>query len=294
MRVLITGAGGFLAGHLAAHLQTVAGLDVRNLRRAECDLASDKQKLTTLLRNFQPGVIFHLAGRISGSESDLDRDNRVATVNLLEAVRHGTPAAKVVLGSSTAVYRDGGTSSAPLTEAQAMAPRGAYATSKRAAEQEARAHADAGGWVVTARMSNPVGANMNVALLCGVLAKQIVEIERGKPPILTLRDLTPKRDFIAARDCARALWHLAEHAEGAAIYNVASGVSTSIAEVVDSYLNLARVQPIKVNSLSVEGERSSVQEQWVSNVKLRALGWKPQETLRDAIRDQLDTERARA
>jgi hypothetical protein len=44
----------------------------------------------------------------------------------------------------------------------------------------------------------------------------------------------------------------------------------------------------------VEGERSSVKEQWVSNAELLALGWKPQETLQDAVSSQLDAERARA
>ena len=135
---------------------------------------------------------------------------------------------------------------------------------------------------------------MDSRLLCGTLAQQIVEIERGKEPIVTLRDLKPRRDFIAAHDCARALCHLAEFGERGAIYNVASGISTSIAEIVEIYLSLARIRPIEVRVFAVEGERSSVQEQWVSNAKLLALGWRAQETMREAICGQLDAERARA
>jgi len=294
MRVLITGGGGFLAGHLSAHLQTVAGLEVHTLTRADCDLSKDNEQLRSVLRSFQPARVIHLAGRISGSEPELDRDNRLATVNLLESMRQEAPGARVVLGSTTAVYRDGGTAAAPVVESQATVPRGPYAASKYAAEQAARGHLEAGAWIAIARMSNPVGSHMNVALLPGTLAKQIVEIERGEPPILTLRDLSPKRDFLSARDCARALWRIAEHGTPGAIYNVASGVSVSIAEIVEIYRSLARVRAIEVKSLPAAGERSSVQEQWVSNAKLLALGWRPQETLRDAIRDQLDAERARA
>lgn len=293
MRVLITGGGGFLAGHLSSHLQTIAGVEVRGLKRAECDLSRDKEQLLSVLREFQPVTVFHLAGRISGSEAELDRDNRLATANLLEAVRQTLPAAKVLLGSTTGVYRDGGTAATPVKEDHAVTCRGPYANSKYGAEQEAHRHAEAAGWIVTARMSNPVGANMDSVLLCGTLAKQIVAIERGKPPIVTLRDLRPKRDFISARDCASALWHLAEHGQRGAIYNVASGSSISISEIAELYLSLARVRPIEVRSLPVEGERSSVQEQWLSNAKLLALGWKLQESLQDAIRDQLDAERAR-
>jgi GDP-4-dehydro-6-deoxy-D-mannose reductase len=294
MRVLITGAGGFLAGHLSSHLQRIDGIEVRGLRRAECDLSKDREELRAVLRSARPAVIFHLAGRISGSEAELDRDNRLATVNLLDAVREECSAAKIVLGSTVAVYGDGGTAAAPIDEFLTPRPRGFYGASKYAAERAALSHAEAGGPVITARMSNPVGSNMDASLLCGTLGKQIVEIEGGKASIITLRDLAPKRDFISANDCARALWRLAERGECGATYNVACGTSISIAEIVEIYLSLARVRPIEVRVLPVEGQRSSVQEQWLSNAKLFALGWKVQETLSEAIREQLDAERARA
>ena len=75
MRVLITGGGGFLAGHLSAHLQTIDGIEVRSLRRAECDLSRDHEQLRSVLSAFKPDTIFHLAGRIGGSEAELNRDN---------------------------------------------------------------------------------------------------------------------------------------------------------------------------------------------------------------------------
>lgn len=295
MRVLITGGGGFLAGHLLARLQATAGVEVRSLSRAECDLSRNPEKLLSQLRFFPPDRIFHLAGRIDGSKSELFRDNRLATRNLLEAVgRLARPATRIVLGSTTAVYGYGGTATAPLSEDQAAAPHGYYACSKQAAEEEAAAYARSGGWIVTARISNPVGANMSTALLCGTLGRQIVEIERGKAPILTLRDLKPKRDFISTRDCARALWQLAEFGTSGTIYNVASGNSISIAEIVSVFLGLAHVRPIEVKSCPTDEERSTVREQWLSNARLRALGWKPEETVRQAIGDQLAAERKRA
>jgi nucleoside-diphosphate-sugar epimerase len=143
-------------------------------------------------------------------------------------------------------------------------------------------------------MSNPIGPNMSAALLGGTLARQIVEIERGKTPVLTLRDLRPLRDFISAHDCVRALWHLAEFGTPAAMYNVASGESISIAEVVKLFLDLARVRPIEVSARPTDDERSSVSEQWLSNARLRALGWQPEESLRQAISHQLDAERTRS
>jgi nucleoside-diphosphate-sugar epimerase len=276
-------------------MQVTPGVEVRSLSRAECDLSRDTEQLLSELLNFKPDRIFHLAGRINGSESELFRDNQLATRNLLEAVGHVTPLApRIVLGSTTAVYGEGGTAAEPLSEDQAAAAPGHYARSKHAAEEEAVAYARSGGWIVTARMSNPVGANMSTALLCGTLARQIVEIERGKAPVVTLRDLRPKRDFISARDCARALWHLAEFGMSGANYNVARGESISIAEIVGVFLDLAQVRPIEVKSCPTDQERSSVHEQWLSNARLLALGWKPGETVREAIGDQLAVERGRS
>ncbi|MGC2326203.1 MAG: hypothetical protein WA604_05775, partial [Candidatus Sulfotelmatobacter sp.] len=60
---------------------------------------------------------------------------------------------------------------------------------------------------------------MSPALLCGTLARKIVEIEPGKAPTLTLRELTPKRDFISARDCVCALWHLGASGTPGTAYN---------------------------------------------------------------------------
>ena len=182
----------------------------------------------------------------------------------------------------------------PLTEDDPAAPEGPYACSKHAAEGEGAEYSRAGGWLVTARMSNPIGPNMSAALLGGTLARQIVEIERGKSPVLTLRTLQPKRDFISARDCVRALWALAEFGTAAATYNVASGESISIAEVVKFFLDLALVRTIEVSTSPTDVERSSVSEQWLSNARLRALGWKPEESLRQAIGDQLNVERMRS
>jgi len=294
MRVLITGGGGFLAGHLLAQLQTIVGIEARSLMRAECDLAGDKVRLMSVLRAFQPDRVVHLAGRINGSESELVRDNQLATKNLFEAVRQVTPRVRLVLSSTTAVYGCGGSVEAPLSEGQQVTPRGHYANSKHACEQEATLHVQAGGCVVTARISNPVGPNMPTALLCGSLARQIVEIERGQAPILVLRDLSPRRDFIPVGDCVRALWQIAESGGSGVVYNVASGFSTSVAKIVDTYLALSHVRPIEVQVSHREDERSPVQEQWISNTRLLGLGWQSAQTLRQVISDHLETERRRA
>jgi GDP-4-dehydro-6-deoxy-D-mannose reductase len=290
MRVLITGGGGFLAGHLATYLKTVQSVEIKCLTRAECDLATDERRLIDLLRAFRPDRIFHLAGRTNGSKAELFRDNGQATANLLSAIR-SISELRLVLASTTAVYGAGGTASAPLREEQTPDPRGDYAISNYESEQLAQVSAPS--QVVIARISNPVGPGMSRELLCGTLARQIVGIERGAKNEVVLRGLTPKRDFLGVNDCVRALAWLAESGIPSQTYNVAAGVSVSIAEVVDLFLKLARVHPIEVVERSVETQRSPVQEQWVSNARLVSLGWRTEETLPQVICALLESERLR-
>jgi nucleoside-diphosphate-sugar epimerase len=121
-----------------------------------------------------------------------------------------------------------------------------------------------------------------------------LEIELGKAPILLVRDLELKRDFISARDCVRALRYMTESEEPGSIYNVASGNSTSIAKIVGVFLDLAWVWPIEVRTYPSDEERSSVREHRVSDARRLTLRWKPQETVCQTIGYQLDTERNRS
>ena len=289
MRVLITGGGGFLASHLANYLQTQPSLEVRSLTRAECDLANDVGRLSSLVRMFGPQRIFHLAGRTSGSKETLFRDNLRATAAVLEAAKR-LPRTRVLLSSTTAVYGAGGTEDAPLREDETPIPKGDYAASKYEAEQLA---SQSGVDVLIARISNPIGAGMSSEMLCGTLAKQIVDIEGGAKTQITLRSLVPKRDFLGVGDCIRALWQLSEKGERGGIYNVAVGTSISIAEVVKVFLELSRVRRIEVLQRNVENQRSGILEQWVSSDKLKSLGWRPGQSLPEVIAELLESERRR-
>ena len=288
MRVLITGGGGFLARHLAGYLQTLPSLETRSLSRGECDLATDAAQLSSLLQRFRPERIFHLAGRTNGSKADLLRDNLQATLTLLDAAQ-SLPGTRVVLSSTTAVYGVEGSADAPLQEDQTAVPRGDYAASKYEAERLATR-----GNAVIARISNPIGPGMSSELLCGTLARQTIDLERGATTKqVVLRSLSAKRDFLGVGDCVRALWRLSEQGSEGEIYNVAAGTSTSIAEIVKMFLELARVRPIEVVQREAEQERSTIREQWISNAKMTSLGWRTEENLPQVIADLLESERQR-
>jgi nucleoside-diphosphate-sugar epimerase len=257
-------------------------------------LTTGPEEVGRLLDALRPDAVVHLAGRLDGTEADLVRSNEQATANLLEAVRRLRPSLRVVVASSTAVYGRGGSPDQPVEESHLLEPTAAYGRSKRAAEAQALAHAARGGAIRIARISNPVGSGMSRTLVCGSLAWQVAAIERREmEPRLRLRDVSPLRDFVHADDCVRALFLLLQAGEAGQAYNVARGVSVSIAEVVSLLLDLARVRPIEVVSEAGTGERSPLSAQWVSNARLRGLGWEPRHDLRQALLDLLRAERER-
>lgn len=132
MKILITGAGGFVGQMLAEHLlnesHTVVLVDIfeppvppkaeKNKQNAQCikaDLYEDAQAV--LSKDLDTIFVFH--GIMSaGSEADFDLGYRVnlhSTLRLLEAIRQTCPGVRVVYASSTAIYGQ------PLPEAPSEA-----------------------------------------------------------------------------------------------------------------------------------------------------------------------------
>lgn len=292
MRGLVTGGHGFLGRHLVAGLTARYGAtSVFAPSRSEIEAAEGG--IAGLLQRHAPDHVWHLAGRLNGTERELRRDNDAAAAEWFEALLGCAPGPRVVLAGSAAVYGVGGSREAPVDERRTPAPRGLYAETKFAAELHARRFAADGGDMVIARISNPVGSGMGEHLLCGTIARQIVEIERGaQEAVLHLRDLSPMRDFIHASDVAEALIHLAMKGASGEAYNVAAGTSTSARTMAEMFLAEARVRPIEIRSTVQEASRSPMQEQWLDHRKLVGSGWRPSHTLTDAVRELLEARRA--
>ena len=294
MNVLITGGHGFLGRHVVERAPAhFPGSRLTVPTREDCELTGGGA--AALIRDARPALILHIAGRLTGGEPELRRDNDAAAARLFEAARALTPMPRVVLAGSAAVYGTGGSRETPVSESLTPTPRGAYAVTKFAAEAHAASYAAAGGEVVIARESNPVGPGMGDHLLCGTVARQIVAIERGfQAAVLELRDLSPVRDFLHVADAADAIWHLARHGAAGEVYNVATGRSIVVREMVEVFLRLARVQPIEVRSTRADAARSPLHEQYLDTRKIEATGWRASRGFERGAADLLDEVRQSA
>ncbi len=300
-RVLVTGAAGFVGHHLARHLHE-QGLIVHGLDRPgvpppsdlritwhPCDIIHAAQ-VAEVVGQVQPDYVFHLAA-LTKSESltDLLAVNVLGTQNVLDALVAARPEAHVLVAGSSAEYGLLRPDELPVREDHPLRPLSPYGVSKVAqsllAAQYVYRHNLA---VVRTRTFNLTGPGEPDALVCSAFARQIVEIERWlRPPVLKVGNLESARDFLDVRDAVRAYWLVARRGESGEVYNVCSGMATSIRNVLDVLLSLTAAK-IEVKE---EVERRTAWDVPVQAGNYEQLSivtaWKPIIKLRRSLIDLL-------
>jgi GDP-4-dehydro-6-deoxy-D-mannose reductase len=296
VRVLVTGGGGFAGRHLTEHL-TALGHDVVAPSHAELELR-DAEAVRRAVAEAAPGSVFHLAALASVARSWKEpRETLVGnlemTVNLLEAVRAEAPDARVVHASSGEVY--GRPSRLPLDEEAPLRPQNPYATSKAACDLLAGQYADAYELQVTrTRAFNHAGPGQPDDFVVGTLTRQVAEAEARGDAEAVLRTGNPdaRRDFTDVRDVVRAYVVAADLVPD--VYNVCSGRTASVRDLVELLRGLARVplrhelDPARVRPHEVPEVRGSAE------LLRSAGGWAPEIPLERTLADALDYWRAAA
>ena len=249
------------------------------------------------VRERQPRAVFHLAGRASVRRSWEDpgetlRENLDMTLNVLEGVRREAPEVQVLLVGSGEIY--GAPEQLPVDEDAPLRPQNPYAVSKAACDLLGGEYADAHGMrVVRTRSFNHAGPGQSDEYVVGTLTRQVAEAELagGEEAVLRVGNLDAARDFTDVRDVARAYAAAAELPAGA--YNVCSGSSVSVSELVELLGAVARVRV----RAEVDPERvraHEVQEIRGSSARLQeATGWRPQIPLEQTLADALAAWRER-
>jgi UDP-glucose 4-epimerase len=241
---IVTGAGGFIGRGLLANLDArgvrTQGFDLpgRSGHVIRCvdlsDLEAAERALTSAAADLgRAATVFHLAGFANASVCRADPPgafaaNVTATANILEACRL-VGISRVVFPSTALVYALPGR--LPLDEHAPLGPRSIYAASKIAAEALLAGYAaDYNFSVDIARLGNVYGPGGPAESVASTLLRQVL----GDGHV-HLRTLAPVRDFIHRDDVAEGLVRLAEAGSdpGLRIFNLSSGVPTSIAQLAD-------------------------------------------------------------
>lgn len=295
MRVLVTGAEGFVGGHLLPRL-VEAGMDVTGTDR-DVDV-TDRDALVAAVRRVRPEAIVHLAAQSSVAASWKDplsayRLNYLGSSHLLSVVEQEAPGARLLLiGSSDAYGSDAGAGGRPIRETDPLLPESPYARSKAAAELLGALASDRGLDVVRIRAFTHIGPGQSDRFVASSFARQVVEVECGRrEPRLVVGNLESVRDLLDVRDVVDAYARLLDRQVPAATYNVASGQGVPVRRILDELLDLAGLQLEVV----VDPERFRPTDFRIGDAtRLRkATGWAPRIGLRETLAGLLDWWRAR-
>ncbi|MET4575239.1 NAD-dependent epimerase/dehydratase family protein [Ottowia thiooxydans] len=241
-RVLVTGATGFTGGHLvdelsscgwevwrlAEHPDSNGSLSTDSSRMLVADL-NDASAMRDAVARAQPNAVVHLAAVAyvgHGNAADFYRVNVMGTHSLLQALAElAVPPSCVLLASSANVY--GNAASGQIDELTPPNPANDYAVSKLAMEYMARL------WlprlpIVMTRPFNYTGVGQSSSFL----VPKILDHFRRQAPIIELGNLDVWRDFSDVRAVVRAYRLLLEAAPAGGVFNVGSGATHSLREIV--------------------------------------------------------------
>ena len=255
MRIVVTGACGFIGSHLCDRLleagHDVIGIDgfvpfyPREIKERNISGARGSKRFTlheTLLETAPrldalldgASAIYHLAAQ-AGVRSSWGGDfagyvehNIVGTQRLLEAaIQARIP--RVIYASSSSVYGD--VKELPLRESMALSPVSPYGVTKLAAEHLVHLYGKATGLSVTSlRFFTVYGPRQRPDMAFHRFLKAV----RDGEPITLYGDGEQTRDFTFIADLTDVLQRALHQGEPGLVYNVGGGQRISVLKVLES------------------------------------------------------------
>ena len=296
-RVLVTGAAGFIASHIAeayhAEGHVVAGLDNLSTGNRDnlpseiplhvCDLANEAE-VEAVFKEFQPEVINHHAAQINVRTSwDKPRydaqTNIMGTLTLLRnAIEAGTE--QIIYSSSGgAIY--GEMQGEPVKEECLPQPLSNYGVSKYAVELYLQSfHASSSLRYVILRYPNIFGPRQDPGGEAGVVAIFATQMLQGKP-LYIFGDGSKTRDYLYIDDVVDANLRALKYGE-CGVFNLGWGKEITDLEVYQAVREAvgADTKPIYTEKRPGEIEHICIDATRAGE----ALGWKPSVDFAEGVR----------
>jgi UDP-glucose 4-epimerase len=300
-RILVTGGAGFIGSHLVEELvgkdyktvilddllksglQNIKSLLDRGMLRLVKGDICNKEVVDEALQDVDG--VFHLAA-ITSVPFSVEfpklafKVNVDGTKNLLEAcLRHSVK--RFIFASTCAVY--GEPYYLPVEEKHPLVPISPYAESKLRAEIVCREFQETQGLGITIlRPFNVYGPRQGMDQYAGVISKFIERLRQGKPPLI-FGDGLQTRDFIFVKDVVNAfMLALKNKASVGRVFNVGTGLPTSINELADLLIELFgiyNVMPEYTNPREGDIKHSYAE---IAQIR-KSLGFEPHYSLREGL-----------
>ncbi len=303
-KVLVTGAGGFIASHLVEQL-VMEGAQVRAfirynsrndmgmLRLIPAEVFSRLEIIHGDLRDVEAvrgavrdvDTVFHLGALIAIPYSyvhprEVVEVNVMGTMNVLMAARD-LRVRRVVHTSTSEVY--GTAQYVPIDEAHPLQGQSPYSASKIGADKIAESfYRSFEVPVVTLRPFNTYGPRQSTRAVIPTIITQALTRDEVK-----LGSLDPMRDFTYVADTVNGFMRVAEadHVLGQEI-NLGNDNTIRIGDLADKIFGIiGRTPKLISDSQRIRPGKSEVMKLWASNHKAKEMiGWEPRISLDEGLR----------
>jgi len=304
LKVLVTGAGGFIGSHLVEELIGLGArvtAFVRYTSRASvgflASLTGELQIVAGDLTEFESvyqamkdqSYVFHLGALIGVPYSfvhprEVVQVNTIGTLNVLTAAREIKPR-RVILTSTSEVY--GTARYVPIDEDHPLQAQSPYAASKIAADKLGEAfHHSYDLPVSIVRPFNTFGPRQSLRAVIPTIIAQAL-----RSGTISLGSTSPKRDFMFVKDTVRGLVRNAEVEEAIGeVINLGTGQEILIGDIAKQIASLInRDIRILTDEKRLRPGSSEVHQLCCNNTKAeRLLAWKPKISLDEGLRQTID------
>ena len=255
-KVIISGACGFVGNYLIKELldneYEILACDISNNNNLPekvnyCYLdILDVEQINSIVQNFQPDYFINLAAISSvGLSWSIPQKtfevNVIGTINILESLRKYSPNCKTLLIGSSEEYDK---SNEKLSEESKVCANNPYGISKIAQENIAKMYIERYGMkIVCTRSFNHTGIGQRDTFVIPSFCKQVAEIAKtGLTGNIYVGNLSAYRDISDVEDIVHIYRMLLERDNKQLVYNVGSGISYKIEDLLNYIISLAGVK----------------------------------------------------
>ncbi len=271
----------------------------KKIKLVECDIR-DASSVTKAIEKSRPDYIFHLAAQSFVPTSwhapaETLMTNILGELNIFEAVRELDLDSRIQIAGSSEEYGKVFENEVPIEETNPLRPLSPYGVSKVAQDLLGyQYHQSYGLNIVRARAFNHEGPRRGDVFVTSNFAKQIAEIEKDlKEPLIEVGNLEAKRDFSDVRDIVKAYWLSLEKGVPGEVYNICSGQTIKIKDMLDMLLSLSSVK-VEIRQDPARMRPSDVLILLGDCTKFKeATGWEPEIPFKQTLEDLLNYWRER-
>ncbi|MCQ2467317.1 MAG: NAD-dependent epimerase/dehydratase family protein [Clostridia bacterium] len=303
MKVLLVGANGFVGKYLKSELESngydVIGTDVvsddDSIRIVDM---LDAKAVDALIEEVKPDYVYNLAGQAAPSISwdkvlltmHLNID---ISVNIVTSCKTHCPNCRILLIGSANQYDESKAIDGVISEDTPRNDTSPYDVSKNAQEGLMILLAKKFDMdIMMTRSFNHIGPGQRTGFVVTDYSKRIVDLERGVIDTFTIGNLNSWKDFSDVRDVVRAYRLIAEKGTKGEIYNVGSGKSSYIRDLIGRLIELSDVAREKI-ALPERLPDDALTHNRANIDKLKkATGFEPQYDVADTLESILNYYRA--